>query len=178
MRPPNRTALVPRLITDLHYKNVQEDVMDCWDQNLMDAEHCPEIKALYEGQITSTLQCRHCSSSCNVATERFHTLHLPIIGTTGKLFRTVSAALQAYESLPSVPSHVQSMAMRQQRMSSAGITPRHTTPHSTCQPLSHCSDASSHALERHRATLAYSGGMRDTLTCKRRALQVVQHNLP
>lgn len=82
--------------------------MDFWDQNLMDAEHCPEIKALYEGQITSTLQCRHCSSSCNVATERFHTLHLPIIGTTGKLFRTVSAALQAYESLPSVPSHVES----------------------------------------------------------------------
>ena len=70
------------------------------------------------------------------------------------------------------------VAMRQQRMSSAGITPRHTTPHSTFQPLSNCSDASFHALDKHRATLACSGGMRDTPTRERRALQVVQHNLP
>ena len=54
MRPPNRSALVPRLITDMYYKKVQEDVMDFWNRIITETEHCKDIKALYEGQITNT----------------------------------------------------------------------------------------------------------------------------
>ena len=105
MRPPNNKAPVPRLITDLSYKATREDVMEFLDRTLLNVNLCPQVTTPCAGQTTSTLHCRHCSYSYSVATEPFHTLHLPIIDEAGIPLRTVTAALHAHESLRSFDDH-------------------------------------------------------------------------